>query len=77
MNNSAFPIPISKAQSIIADWGIDKPSEIHLELMAADLGILVVEKEISGSAARLICIGGRAIISVNQSIRESGKKSLQ
>jgi len=74
MNSSTFPIPISRARSILSDWGISNPQEIDLDLIAAELGILIVEKDIAGSAARLVCVGRSAIISINQHIREVGRK---
>jgi len=68
------PIVRAKARAIISGWGFDDPSQIDLHVIAAEMGLLIVEKPIEGSAARLICDKERGIIAVNEDIHESGRK---
>ncbi len=64
----------AKARTIISDWGIERPSDLDLHAIAAEQGLLITEKAIVGSAARLVCNDRSGLIVVNEGIREPGKK---
>jgi Zn-dependent peptidase ImmA (M78 family) len=64
----------ARARTIISDWGIEHPTELDLHAIASELGLLVTEKAIVGSAARLICNDRGGLIVINETIREPGKK---
>ena len=68
------PIAEAKARSLMKEWEIIDPHEIDLESIALDLGIYIKESSIQGSAARLICLGDTAVITVNKDIPELGRK---
>jgi Zn-dependent peptidase ImmA (M78 family) len=64
----------AKARSIILDWGIVRPDQLDVNAIAAEFGLIIVEKSIIGSAARLICNTEGGLIVVNKTIREPGRK---
>jgi Zn-dependent peptidase ImmA (M78 family) len=64
----------SRARNIISDWGIEDPQEIDLNAIAAEHGVLILEKPIHGAAARLISESDTGVIVVDQNIKEQGKK---
>jgi Zn-dependent peptidase ImmA (M78 family) len=66
--------PVSRARNIISDWGIEDPQEIDLNAIAAEHGVLILEKPIHGAAARLISESGTGVVVVDQDIKEWGKK---
>ena len=74
MSRSPDSIAIGQARSIIHRWGIQHPSEIMLEEIAADLNAIVVERPNIGSVARIISLGENALITVDSQIREVGRK---
>jgi Zn-dependent peptidase ImmA (M78 family) len=66
--------PSIKAKEIIRSLRIENPSEIHVKDIAMEFGALVREKYLEGSEARLLRKGSYAIITLNSSIREEGRK---
>ncbi len=64
----------AKARSILEDWDIEDPSEIDLDEIAVEQGLIIVEKSIKGSVARLVTHGNRGLIIVRHDIREEGRK---
>ena len=64
----------AKARAILDEWAIVDPKEINLDLIAADIGLGIVERSIEGAAARLVCNGSVGIVTVNQDIREIGRR---
>lgn len=58
--------PLSKAESILKSFGIDRPEQIDLEAIAFDLGAQVRYRKIEGSEARIVGNGVSAIITVNE-----------
>lgn len=67
-------LPIAKARGLLQKWMILDPSEIDLDTIAADLGLIIVERENIGSAARLVAGSWNGIISLDSSLREPGRK---
>ena len=62
------------AQEIIERYGIAEPDDIILHAIAYDLGIMIMEKPISGAEGRLVSNHSNGIIVVNLNIPEPGKK---
>ncbi|MBL0208780.1 MAG: ImmA/IrrE family metallo-endopeptidase [Propionivibrio sp.] len=56
--------PLSKAEALLWEYGIDRPEQIDLEAIAADLGAIVRYAPLEGSEARIVGNGDRAIITV-------------
>lgn len=56
--------PLSKAEALLQVFGIDRPDQIDLEAIAADLGAIVRYARLDGSEARIVGNGERAIITV-------------
>lgn len=56
--------PLSKAEALLREFGIDRPDQIDLEAIAADLGAIVRYAHLDGSEARIVGNGERAIITV-------------
>lgn len=56
-----------KAEALLRRYGVEEPEHIRVEDMAEDMGIPVIEGSLSGAAARLTLLQGRAVIRVNQS----------
>lgn len=56
--------PLSKAEALLRELGIDRPDQIDLEAIAADLGAIVRYARLDGSEARIVGNGERAIITV-------------
>lgn len=63
-----------RAEEIIKKLRIREPSEIDLEDIAMERGVLVRERLLKGSEARLVRKGRSGIITVDQSIPEEGRK---
>lgn len=76
MSQGKFLLAKRTAQVIISELGIDQPDQIELELIAIDRGIFSHEETLSGADARLVTSenGKRAVVSVNSSIPEKGRK---
>lgn len=55
-------------------FAIEKPEDIVVEDIAMARGVLVVEGQLDGAEARLICRGKRGIIRVKANIAEIGRK---
>lgn len=66
--------PEKVAQDIIRFYGITKPSEIDIEAISLDKGVFVNDIAIIGSVARLQVKNQYGIISVDNKIRELGKR---
>lgn len=56
--------PLSKAEALLREFGIDRPDQIDLDAIAADLGAIVRYAHLDGSEARIVGNGERAIITV-------------
>jgi Zn-dependent peptidase ImmA (M78 family) len=67
-------IPVIKAREIIAKLEIEDPSEIEIELIAANEGAPVLERPLQGSDGRMVRLDGSALITVRESIRFLGQK---
>lgn len=67
-------IPIAEARRIIAECQIRYPDEIDLPLIAARYDVLVEEKALKGIEGRLVRKGNAGVISVQEGIREPGRK---
>lgn len=63
-----------RAEEIIKKLRIREPSEIELEDIAMERGVLVRERTLRGAEARLVRKGGTGIITVDKSILEEGRK---
>ncbi len=63
-----------QAEEIIRRLRIREPSEIDLEDIAMERGVLVRERILRGSEARLVRKGRSGIITVDRSIPEEGRK---
>ena len=63
-----------RAEEIIKELRIREPSEIELEDIAMERGVLVRERLLKGSEARLVRRGRTGIITVDKSITEEGRK---
>lgn len=67
-------IPLAEARRIIADCQIRFPEEIDLPLIAARYNVLVEAKPMKGAEGRLVRKGNAGVISVQETIREPGRK---
>ena len=75
MNHQTSRRPIWSAYKILRDYGIDDPSQIDLNAICFDKGILVIEAPLKGALARLVRNGkDKALIRVSDSIREIGQR---
>lgn len=63
-----------RAEDIIKKLRIREPSEIDLEDIAMERGVLVRERVLKGSEARLVRKGRTGIITVDKCIPEEGRK---
>ncbi|WP_286352260.1 ImmA/IrrE family metallo-endopeptidase [Geobacter sulfurreducens] len=73
-NSQNFTDARIAATRILKEFYISSPNEIRLEDIAMAYGIQVREGGLSGADARLVHIGKRGIIRVNDKIREVGRK---
>jgi len=64
----------TEAKSIIKQLGIHDAAQIDLEAIAFALGVLVYERPLRGSLARLVRRGNKGVIAVRERIREIGQK---
>lgn len=74
MNNLSHPTAVTAAQAIITDLHITDPAHIEIEKIAAVRNAFVKEGFIKGSTARLVREGSVAFITIDEGIREDGKK---
>ena len=65
---------ITKARGIIKELNINSVNDLNLNLIAAYYNILVVQKNLNGMDGSLLRNNEEAIITVNNSIKEIGKK---
>lgn len=56
---------IAPAEALLQQLGISKPSEIDLEVIAWHLGVKVKYRQLNSCEARIVAIGNRGIISVD------------
>jgi hypothetical protein len=68
--------PLSKAEALLREFGIDRPDQIDLEAIAADLGAIVRYASLDGSEARIVGNGERAIITVGSGGRPRQRFSI-
>ncbi|TLD46585.1 MAG: hypothetical protein FAZ92_01092 [Accumulibacter sp.] len=68
--------PLSKAEALLRAFGIDRPNQIDLEAIAADLGAIVRYAHLDGSEARIVGNGERAIITVGSGGRPRQRFSI-
>jgi Zn-dependent peptidase ImmA (M78 family) len=75
MAGSAFTaVAIARAKSLLEKWMVLEPREIDLEVIAAELNVVIVERENIGSAARLVSSGTSGIITLDKGLHEAGRK---
>ncbi len=64
----------SAAKELLERYAIEEPSHLVLEGLAADLGVTVVEAELSGAVARLARVGDRGRIRVSRRVTNAGRR---
>lgn len=64
----------NRAKYVIEKLGITKPEDIDLTYIAWELKTAIKETPLQGYEGRIVKLGNRAVISVNQEIVEPGKK---
>ncbi|MCX2586469.1 ImmA/IrrE family metallo-endopeptidase [Pedobacter sp. MR22-3] len=67
--------PLKAAQELHAMIGWTQPSDLTLEDIAGALGILVKDEPIKGSDGRILIKGDTAIITVNNTITNPGRRN--
>lgn len=61
------PSQLSAGERLLWRYGITQPTDIDLDAIAFDLGIVVRRRKLDGADARLVAVGDKGIITVNQS----------
>lgn len=64
----------NRAKYLIEKLGITRPEDIDLTYIAWELKTAIKETPLKGYEGRIVKLGNRAVISVNQEIEEPGKK---
>lgn len=67
--------PAQAARDIIGEVGWTQPGDLSLEDIASSLGAVIREADLGGSEGRILMRGNTAIISINSSITNTGKKN--
>jgi Zn-dependent peptidase ImmA (M78 family) len=67
-------LPRARARKLLEHWDVAEPSDIQLEAIAIERGLVILEKPINGASARLVCTQSGGLIVVDQRIREIGRK---
>lgn len=62
------------AQKLLAECGIDDPTEVSLDLIVFGKGATLIEKPLNNSEGRIVFGNEKAVITVNSSIAYEGKK---
>jgi len=65
---------IAKARAIIHELDIRDPDELDLVLVASHYDVLVMHRALNGADGSLVRNGANAVITVNSSIKQEGKK---
>ncbi len=60
-------IRLTHAEQLLQSYGITDPSEIDLEAIAWDQGVKIKYRKLDGCEARIIGMGDKAIMSINES----------
>jgi hypothetical protein len=55
-----------QAERLLADLGVTEPSDIDLSAIAWHLGLEIVYRALSGCEARIVAVGDRGIISIDE-----------
>lgn len=67
--------PTIEARELLRKSGFEKPSDIGLLEFASSEGIHVKYEELKGSEGRIIMYGDNALVTINSSINNSGKRN--
>ena len=65
---------LSSAEQLLFSYGVTTPAHIDLEAIAAAQGIEIVYRRLDGCEARLVRVGDRGIVSVNNAPGNVGRR---
>ncbi|MES2648113.1 MAG: ImmA/IrrE family metallo-endopeptidase [Bacteroidota bacterium] len=63
------------ARDLLSDVGWDKPGDLTLEEIAGSIGAIIKEEPLGGSEGRILIKGNSAVINLNSSISNVGKRN--